>query len=177
MKESLEQLQAALYQASSGYIGMSEITRKALKIMRHSLKMGISHSRRHMETNVPLLEKELAECLLAHQGPVHINSNVRMFDLVRYMRRELHEANLISDAEYTWLCAEAPLATSEQGGGPSPRRLEDYDDLRAVTLELITALQHYNTADYLTTTQRELAAKVLAKVSGWKLNPVSKDRL
>ncbi len=57
-------------------------------------------------------------------------NNVRQFDLVRYMRLELREAELITDDEYRWLCAEAPLARAPGGGSPSPRRLEDYDQLR-----------------------------------------------
>lgn len=59
-----------------------------------------------------------------------INTHVRLFDLVRYMRSELHQAELITDEEYSWLCAESELATAPEGGSPSPRRLEDYDDLR-----------------------------------------------
>lgn len=59
-----------------------------------------------------------------------INTNVRLFDLVRYMRSELHAADLITDEEFTWLCADAPMANSDAGGSPSPRRLEDYDELR-----------------------------------------------
>lgn len=59
-----------------------------------------------------------------------INTNVRLFDLVRYMRAELHEENLISDEEYAWLCAEASMANSPKGGSPSPRRLEDYDGIK-----------------------------------------------
>lgn len=59
-----------------------------------------------------------------------INTNVRLFDLVRYMRSELHEAQLITDKEYFWLCAESEMAHSPKGGSPSPRRLEDYDKLR-----------------------------------------------
>ena len=58
-----------------------------------------------------------------------INTNVRLFDLVRYMRSELHEAELITDQEYGWLCAEAPMVKGQ--GSPSPRRLEDYDEIRA----------------------------------------------
>jgi hypothetical protein len=58
-----------------------------------------------------------------------INTNVRLFDLVRYMRSELHEAELITDDEYFWLCAEAPMAKGQ--GSPSPRRLEDYDEIKA----------------------------------------------
>ena len=55
-----------------------------------------------------------------------INTNVRLFDLVRYMRSELHQASLITDAEYSWLCNGCEMANSPQGGSPSPRRLEDY---------------------------------------------------
>jgi len=58
-----------------------------------------------------------------------INTNVRLFDLVRYMRSELYEADLITDQEYFWLCAEAPMAKGQ--GSPSPRRLEDYDEVKA----------------------------------------------
>lgn len=59
-----------------------------------------------------------------------INTNTRLFDLVRYSRATLHQDGLITDDEYAWLCA-APMATSENGGSPSARRLEDYDELRA----------------------------------------------
>jgi hypothetical protein len=66
--------------------------------------------------------------------------NVRLFDLVRYMRSELHHANLITDEEYAWLIMEAPLA---QGvGSPSPRRLEDYDDIRAKLKNLAESWLH-----------------------------------
>jgi len=57
-----------------------------------------------------------------------INTNVRLFDLVRVMRSELHEADLITDEEYSWLLSEAPMAKGS--GSPSPRRLEDYDRAR-----------------------------------------------
>jgi len=63
-----------------------------------------------------------------------INTNVRLFDLVRYMRSELHEAELITDAEYAWICAEAPMAKGQ--GSPSPRRLEDYDEVKAREIQL-----------------------------------------
>ena len=58
-----------------------------------------------------------------------INTNVRLFDLVRYSRAILHEDELITDEEYAWLCGGAEMANSPKGGSPSPRRLEDYDDL------------------------------------------------
>ena len=67
-----------------------------------------------------------------------INTNVRLFDLVRYMRSELHEADLITDQEYFWLCAEAPMAKGQ--GSPSPRRLEDYDEIRAKMKRMEKAL-------------------------------------
>lgn len=59
-----------------------------------------------------------------------INTNVRLFDLVRFMRSELHAAELITDDEYSWLCHGAEMANSKAGGSPSPRRLEDYDGIR-----------------------------------------------
>lgn len=72
-----------------------------------------------------------------------INTNVRLFDLVRYMRAELHAESLITDDEYEWLCGLAPMATHPEGGSPSPRRLEDYAALRtaltAANAELVKA--------------------------------------
>ena len=68
-----------------------------------------------------------------------INTNVRLFDLVRFMRSELHEAELITDQEYGWLCAEAPMAKGQ--GSPSPRRLEDYDEIRAKMRRMESALK------------------------------------
>jgi len=59
-----------------------------------------------------------------------INTHVRLFDLVRYQRSELHRAELITDEEYTWLCT-GPMAMSPKGGSPSRQRLEDYDELAA----------------------------------------------
>lgn len=58
-----------------------------------------------------------------------INTNKRLFDLVRYMRSALHEGGLITDHEYAWLCSGSPMASSESGDSPSVQRLEDYDDL------------------------------------------------
>jgi len=66
-----------------------------------------------------------------------INTNVRLFDLVRYARIMLHEDDLITDDEYAWLCA-APMAQGP--GSPSPRRLEDYDELRQRERRLVEAL-------------------------------------
>ena len=81
----------------------------------------------HTKARAERAEAEVAE--LKKKQP--INTHVRLFDLVRFMRAELHEQNLITDEEYSWLCAGSPMAISPRGGSPSPRRLEDYDDLRA----------------------------------------------
>ena len=64
-----------------------------------------------------------------------INTNVRLFDLVRFMRTELHEADLITDEEYSWLLSEAPMAKGS--GSPSPRRLEGYDRVKASYMEAL----------------------------------------
>lgn len=66
-----------------------------------------------------------------------INTSERLFDLVRYMRSDLHVAGLITDDEYMWLC-ESPMAQSPQGGSPSPRRLEEYDQLKQENKKLLT---------------------------------------
>jgi hypothetical protein len=81
---------------------------------------------------------ELADAR-AQIAATEINTNTRLFDLVRYMRSELHEADLISDREYGWLVAEAPMAKG--GGSPSPRRLEDYDRTRSALLELLQVVE------------------------------------
>lgn len=60
-----------------------------------------------------------------------INTHVRLFDLVRYMRSELLNAGLITEDEYAWLAHTSPMAASPKGGSPSRERLEDYDALRA----------------------------------------------
>ena len=73
-------------------------------------------------------------------NPTDINTNVRLFDLVRVMRSELYEAELITDEEYSWLLSEAPMAKGQ--GSPSPRRLEDYDDLRAKMKAMEKELRH-----------------------------------
>lgn len=60
-----------------------------------------------------------------------INTHVRLFDLVRYLRSDFHREGLITDEEYGWLCAISPMAISPKGGSPSRQRLEDYDELAA----------------------------------------------
>lgn len=59
----------------------------------------------------------------------NINTSERLFDLVRYMRSELHEGGLITDQEYAWLCAGDPMATSPTVGSPSAQRLEEYGEM------------------------------------------------
>ena len=69
--------------------------------------------------------------------------STRLFDLVRYCRASLHEDGLITDMEYAWLAADADLAKG--AGSPSPRRLEEYDEiakrLRSRERQLDEALQ------------------------------------
>lgn len=51
----------------------------------------------------------------------------RLYDLIRFCRTELHNANLITDEEYTEMCS---------WGAESARRLEDYDAaLKALELK------------------------------------------
>lgn len=130
VKERIVESRREILTACSGFIGAMEVSRRAIKAIRDALSGGMAHSRKSLEESLPRLEADLKLCRLDHQGAVHINSNVRMFDLVRSARSELHEEGLITDSEYSWLCAEAELATSPECGSPSPRRLEDYDDLR-----------------------------------------------
>lgn len=74
-----------------------------------------------------------------------INTNTRLFDLVRFMRSELHEADLITDEEYGWLCHGCDMAKGS--GSPSPRRLEDYDEVRAKMKRMESALKSIVTHD------------------------------
>ncbi len=83
--------------------------------------------------------------------PLSINTNKRQFDLVRYMRQELHAADLITDDEYAWLCCESDMAHSPKGGSPSPRRLEDYDAINSRAKQMKKALiniAYGTTCDY-----------------------------
>jgi hypothetical protein len=60
-----------------------------------------------------------------------INTHRRLFDLVRNCRARLHQEDLITDDEYAWLCSHEFPEDKGKPGSPSPRRLEDYDALRA----------------------------------------------
>lgn len=75
-----------------------------------------------------------------------INTNVRLFDLVRYMMAKLHEEQLITDSEYAWLCGGSDMANSPKGGSPSPRRLEDYDAMRDAIREAGTLFDDFSKA-------------------------------
>lgn len=81
-----------------------------------------------MEGNIAACEADNER--LTREQP--ISSHLRQFDLVRQMRGELHRQNLITDEEYVWLCRHNP---TREAGSPSPRRLEDYDELRAKLAE------------------------------------------
>jgi hypothetical protein len=91
----------------------------------------------HTETANLLFETTAElDALKAERG--EINTSHRLLDLVRYQRAELHQAELLTDEEYAWLCYGSDMATSPKGGSPSRQRLEDYDELRA-TVSLLTA--------------------------------------
>jgi hypothetical protein len=72
------------------------------------------------------LEKERDEALKKQP----INTHLRLFDLVRDQRTELHAAALLTDEEYAWLSYGSSQAHSKEGGSPSRKRLEDYDELK-----------------------------------------------
>lgn len=100
-----------------------------------------------------------------------INTNVRLFDLVRYMRAPLHEDGLITDEEYFWLCGGCEMANSPKGGSPSPRRLEDYDVLsnqlkamREAVKEATHHLQYIANANVASLSAKEAARHALAKL-------------
>lgn len=104
--------------------------------INHSLAAKLAEAKRERDE----AREQIASCA--------INTNVRLFDLVRQMRAPLHEDDLITDEEYFWLCGGCEMANSPEGGSPSPRRLEDYDVLseklqamREAIKEAISALQ------------------------------------
>jgi hypothetical protein len=83
-----------------------------------------------IESCVPAVrEKAIAA---GETGPLPLNQ--RMFDLVRYMRSELHTAGLITDDEYAELAQEHSAV----------KRLEDYDV--AVARIVLTHEQKLNAA-------------------------------
>ena len=80
-----------------------------------------------------LAERDAEIARLTAQHPV--NTNVRLFDLVRHQRSELLKQDLITESEYAILCMHR-FPDCKKTGSPSPRRLEDYDALRARVAEL-----------------------------------------
>lgn len=100
---------------------------------------------RTIERALTSVTKERDEALRERDERKAINTNYRLFDLVRCLRADLHDAELITDEEYAWLCAEAPMATNSKGGSPSRKRLEDYDALRARVAELENERENYLT--------------------------------
>jgi hypothetical protein len=123
-------------------VSAGDLIRIVKNSLNRCLKKGMTHSRKELEELVADINERSDEWFKEGPCKEHINSNKRLFDLVRYMRTELHEANLIDDSEYHYLCAEAEFATDpENGGSPSPRRLEDYDVIREKMAKMKTALE------------------------------------
>lgn len=110
---------------------------KGVQARRSALEQALESVKFHAEKSAARVE----EIATAKNLKLPIATDARQFDLVRYMRSQLHEAELISDEEYAWLCSEAPLATAPEGGSPSPRRLESYDDMRKRIAELEAQLK------------------------------------
>lgn len=54
----------------------------------------------------------------------------RLFDLVRHQRVELHEAELITNDEYAWLCTAADEGKTGKGS-IARNRLDEYDEIQA----------------------------------------------
>ncbi len=106
-----------------------------------------------------------------------INTHVRLFDLVRYHRSELHQTGLITDDEYDWLMRGCPMSRAPGGGSPSPRRLEDYDRLRVRLQNVETNLRNLiiaassfaetMPAEILRTAEYQAFAGTLANIKLW----------
>ena len=113
----------------SGYIEATDVARGLLADVKAALAGGVAHSRSRLELALTRYQKRYNKLTLCPEMP-SIKTDVRLFDLVRYMRSELHQANLITDAEFAWLLQANPGEPS-QDGSPSRERLESYDELRA----------------------------------------------
>ncbi len=97
-----------------------------------------------------------------------IKTNKRLFDLVRYQRSELLEAGLITDDEYLYILADAPLA--QGAGSPSPRRLEDYDQVKASYMEALELFERSkNTAVNKWVARLKVAEDALKEIAAQKL--------
>lgn len=80
--------------------------------------------------------------------------NVRLFDLCRFQRQELLMAELITMAEYMWLSGGCFLSQGQ--GSPSPRRLENYDEIR----KYLSALEEVCDSDQLKRAQAKANMEV-----------------
>lgn len=80
---------------------------------------------RQLRQEVDHQQQEIERLKADKTAPIH----QRVWDLLRQMRSELLDAELITRHEYAWLCSEAPGVSG--GGSPAPRRLETYDEIRA----------------------------------------------
>lgn len=118
-----------LVAAFGAFICSGEVLRKLQEAVKDALTKGLSHNRKKLEAALEESIKQAKEIEVPNDLPLHINTSERLFDLVRFLRQDLHEAELISDEEYFWLCS-GPMATSHSGGSPSRGRLESYDDMR-----------------------------------------------
>lgn len=97
-----------------------------------------------------------------------IKTNKRLFDLVRYQRSELLEAGLITEDEYLYILSDAPLAKG--GGSPSPRRLEDYDQVKASYMEALELCERSkNTAVNKWVARLKVAEDALKEIAKQKI--------
>lgn len=97
-----------------------------------------------------------------------IKTNKRLFDLVRFQRSELLEAGLITEDEYLYILSDAPLAKG--GGSPSPRRLEDYDQVKASYMEALELCERSkNTAVNKWVARLKVAEDALKEIAAQKL--------
>ncbi len=119
-------------QGSSSYVeiqktcGVLEKSRDSLRQQLEEAKHAYAVVSEQLDAT-PILLHQLEEA----RKKQPINTSLRLFDLVRFMRSELLEKELITEAEYSWLAHSSPMATTPKGGSPSRERLEEYDDLAA----------------------------------------------
>lgn len=120
--------------------GAGWISGEAAKPTPETDAKGYNYGEREVIANV--VDSDFARQLERQRDEArkNINTSYRLFDLVRFMRTELHEQGLINDDEYSWLCTSS-MATIKEGGSPSPRRLEEYDDCKAERDQLRTEVE------------------------------------
>ena len=103
-----------------------------------------------------------------------IKTNKRLFDLVRFQRSELLEAGLITEDEYLYILSDAPLAKG--GGSPSPRRLEDYDQVKASYMEALELCERSkNTAVNKWVARLKVAEDALKEIARQRLSSEMDD--